>query len=621
MKKIVWFCTRPFYWFWKILSSGLSLLTNLVFLLCIVLVLVASFYEPEVKIPDGCALLITPEGDIVEQRSPMDPATRMINELTGTPLHEETYLQDILDTIQAAGEDSRIHLLVLNLNRLGAVDLNQIQSMGKALERFKQSGKEVIALGDRFNQAQYYLASWADKIYLNPMGSVSLRGFSVHRLYYKELLEKLAVDMHVFRVGTFKSAVEPLLRNSMSEEDRSANILWLNKLWSIYTDDISKHRNLDPELLTENVNQMVAQLAQVGGSRAELALHTGLVDGLKTRQELEAMLLDQVGPSKDGESFKHIEFRRYLRTLPPSYTAPSPEADLIGIISASGNILPGEGSVGQIGAEDLIKKIRRARKNPRIKALVLRINTGGGSAFASEQIRQELVQIQKEGKVVVISMGAMTASGGYWLAANADSIVASPTTLTGSIGIFGAIPTVEKSLKKLGIHSDGIGTTAIAQFGNLSTNMSAAEQTVLQIGVNQGYEQFVQIVANGRKMSPEKVETLAQGRVWDGATAKQLGLVDTLGDLETAVAEAARLAKVDPENGYMIEDKAGSFLERFKQTKQPVEALLQQFAPSASWSTGLDQVIHGPLEFCLLRQDPNGIYAHSLLHSSGINLQ
>nr|WP_320011793.1 signal peptide peptidase SppA [uncultured Desulfobulbus sp.] len=621
MKKFVWICTRPFYWFWKILSSGLSLLTNLIFVLCIVLALIVSFYEPEIKIPQGSALIVSLDGDIVEQRSPIDPATRVINELTGTPLHEETYLQDFLDALDAAGHDPRIRLVVLNLNRLGAADLNQIQSMGKALERFKQSGKRVIALGDRFNQAQYYLASWADKIYLNPMGSVNLRGFSVHRLYYKELLDKLAIDMHVFRVGTFKSAVEPLLRNSMSEEDRSANILWLNKLWNLYLADISQHRGLAPEVINDTVNYMVAQLTQAGGSRAELALRTGLVDGLKTHQELEAMLLAQVGPAQNGESFKQVDFRQYLRTITPSYTTPRQGTELIGIINVSGNIFPGEAPVGQIGAEDLIKKIRLARRNVRIKAIVLRINTGGGSAFASEQIRQELVQAQKEGKVVVISMGAMTASGGYWLAANADSIVAAPTTLTGSIGIFGAIPTLGKSLQKIGIHSDGIGTTAIAQFGNLTTDMSPPEKQALQMEVNQGYQQFVQLVAKGRNLSPEKVEALAQGRVWDGTTAKQLGLVDTLGDLETAIAEAAKLANVSPEQGYLIEPESSSIFARFKQVKQPVEALLHQLAPSSSWLPGLQQIVHGPLEFCFLRPDPNGLYAHSLLQDSEINLQ
>ncbi|MGE4559009.1 MAG: signal peptide peptidase SppA, partial [Desulfobulbus sp.] len=471
MKRFFYFLTRPFYWLWKFLSSGLSVLSNLILLSLILAIAAVALYVPEVQIPHDCALILAPEGDIVEERSPMDPVTRVMNQVTGTPLHEETFLQDILDAVRAAAEDPRIKLLVINTNQMEAASLDQIQAIGAALEQFKGKGKQIIAIGDSFNQGQYYLASWADKIYLHPMGAVNLRGFSVYRLYLKEMLDSLAVDFHVFRVGTFKSAVEPFLRNDMSPEDREANSLWLHKLWNAYSADIIKHRRLDPEVFTENVNQLVSQLASVGGDRAQLALSTGLVDGLKTRQELEAMLRAAVGASPDKKSFNHIDFQRYLQTVTPSYTETAGKQKLVGIITAGGNILPGKGSVGRIGADDLIRKIRKARQDQRIKAIVLRINTGGGSAFAAELIRQELVQAKKEGKVVVVSMGAMAASGGYWLSADADSIVAAPTTLTGSIGIFGAIPTLEKSLAKMGIHGDGIGTTDIAHFGNITTAM------------------------------------------------------------------------------------------------------------------------------------------------------
>ena len=299
MKKFLWICTRPFYWLWKIFSSGLSVLSNLVFLSLILVFVAAAMYTPNIDIPHGSALIVAPEGDIVEQRSPMDPITRVINQVSGTPLHEETFLQDLLDAVHAAAVDPRINLLILNTNRMGGASLDQVQTIGEALAQFKAEGKQIIAIGDSFNQGQYYLASWADKIYLHPMGAVNLRGFSVYRLYFKEMLEKLAVHFHIFRVGTFKSAVEPFLRNDMSPEDREANSLWLNQLWGAYSADIIKHRQLDAEVFHQNVNQMVSQLASVGGDRAQLALATGLVDGLKTRQELEALFLSQVGPSSD----------------------------------------------------------------------------------------------------------------------------------------------------------------------------------------------------------------------------------------------------------------------------------------------------------------------------------
>ncbi|MDD2462999.1 MAG: signal peptide peptidase SppA [Desulfobulbus sp.] len=621
MKKFIWLLTRPFYWLWKILSSGLSLLSNLIFLSLIIVIVTASFYVPNVTVPNGCALILAPEGDIVEERSPMDPVSKIINQVTDSSLHSETFLQDVLDAVHAAAQDPRIKLLVINTNRMEGASLDQIQAIGEALGQFKDEGKQIIAIGDSFNQAQYYLASWADKIYLHPMGTVNLRGFSVYRLYLKEMLDKLAVDFHVFRVGTFKSAVEPFLRNDMSPEDREANSLWLNKLWSLYSADIVKHRRLLPEVFAENVNQMVSQLASVGGDRAQLALATGLVDGLKTRQELEAMFLNQVGPAEDTKSFNHIDFQSYLQTITPSYTEPKDQQGLIGIITARGNILPGEGSVGQIGADDLIKKIRKARQDKRIKAIVLRINTGGGSAFASELIRQELVQAKKEGKVVVVSMGAMTASGGYWLAADADSIVAAPTTLTGSIGIFGAIPTLEKSLAKLGIHGDGIGTTEVALFGNMTNAMSTEEASAFQMDVEQGYKQFIGIVAQGRKMQPAAVEKIAEGRVWDGTTAQQLGLVDKLGTLETAIAEAARLAQVSPENGFFIDMDPENLLERFKRAEQPVEALVGRCIQAPLVPASLQRAVGAQLDLFIPKEDPRNMYAHSMLPRAPLNLR
>ena len=616
MKRFFQMLFLPFYWLWKFFSTGLSVLSNLIFLSAILLGLGLLLYTPEVRIPADSALVFAPEGSIVEVRSPMDPVTRVVNKLVGAPLHEEVFLQDVLDMIHQAADDGRIKLLVLKPDRISELSLDQVRVIGAALTGFKKKGKRVVAFGDSFNQAQYYLASWADKIYLNPLGAVHLRGFALYRLYMREMLDKLAVNVHVFRVGAFKSALEPFLRNDMSPEDKEASHLWLANLWNIYCDDIARNRNMTVADLRENIDNVVANLTSVNGDRAQLALATGLVDGLKTHPEMEAELKTLLGTTADATTPNQVGFHKYLQTVTTSYGDARGKDQLIGIITASGNIIHGHGTVGQIGSDDLIQRIRKAREDKRVKAIVLRVNTGGGSAFASELIRQELLLAKKEGKPVVVSMGAMAASGGYWLAADADSIVASPVTLTGSIGIFGAVPTVEHTLARIGVHGDGVGTTAVSHFGNPTTTMDEAEQTAFQLDVEQGYRQFLDIVATGRKLPREEVARIAEGRVWDGATALKLRLVDHLGDLEMAVAEAARLAKVPAENGYYIELKPGNYLERFKQAEQPIEALAARLTAGSPLAAVLRQASVAPMASMFNNPDPRSLYAHSLLPES-----
>jgi len=621
MKRFFRMLFLPFVWLWKFLSAGLTVLSNLIFLSFVLILVTVLFYTPKVNVPPHSALVLNPEGDIVEERSPMDPLAKVLNNLGGMPLHGETFLQDIIDTISTAAADQRIKLLVLNPSRMGDASLEQIQAIGVALNAFKQTGKKVIAVGDSFSQAQYYLASWADKIYLHPMGTVNVHGIAVYRLYLQEMLDKLAINFHVFRVGTFKSAVEPLLRNDMSPEDKEANRLWLGNLWKVYCTDIAQHRKLEIEILNENINSYVSQLASVNGDRSQLALATGLVDGLKTHQEMEQLLQEMVGPSADKTGYNHIGFQEYLQTVTPSYADADGKKELIGIIATSGNIMYGKNSVGQIGSDDLIKRIRKARQDKRIKAIVLRINSGGGSAFASELIRQELLLAKQEGKIVVVSMGAMAASGGYWLAADADAIVASPVTLTGSIGIFGAMPTVEKTLAKIGIHGDGVGTTDIALFGNPTTAMNPEEAAAMQMDVEQGYRQFLDIVAKGRKMTVAEVEKIAEGRVWDGATALKLRLVDKLGTLEDALAEAAQRAHVPKENGYFIDLTHDTYLERLKWNEQPVEALAVRFVNASLFPALLRRPLVEQFDFLLQESDPGHLYAHCLLPGSTVTFR
>lgn len=615
MRTIIYVLTRPFVWLWKLLSSGLTVLSNLLFLALFLFIITALFYTPKITVPENSALLLAPVGGIVEQRSPMDPMGRIFNNLAGIPLHEETFLQDVLDALYTAADDPRISLLVINTNQMGTADLDQIKAIGLAIEHFKQTGKEVVAIGDTFNQAQYYLASWADRIYLHPMGGVNLRGFSLFRLYIRELLDKLAVDFHVFRAGSFKTALEPFIRNDMSPEEREATSQWLGNLWDLYCADIATNRKTTVAALNTDIDNLVLRLASVDGDRGRMALTSGLVDDLKTHREMEEYLRSLVGPGPQGKGYNHTSLDDYLQTLTASYTDKKKQEDRIGIIIARGNIMYGKGAVGQIGSTPLVSQIRQARQDPRVKAIVLRIHSGGGSAFASELIRQELMLAQQEGKPVVVSMAAMAASGAYWLAANADSIVAAPVTITGSIGVFGAAPTLEKTLAKIGIHGDGIGTTSTAQFGNPATAMGNDERAVFQMQVEKGYEQFIDIIAQGRNMSRYRVMEIAQGRVWDGATAHRLGLVDKLGHLSDAVAEAALLANIPAENGLYIKAEPASILRRLRQMEGPTQTLARYVRPfvGSGLSTGplVDQ-----FDFLLTGGDPNALYAHSLLPPS-----
>ncbi|MCI5143359.1 MAG: signal peptide peptidase SppA, partial [Candidatus Electrothrix sp. ATG1] len=416
--------------------------------------------------------------------------------------------------------------------------LNQLQDIGRAIDAFKKSGKPVIAYADSLSQGQYYLAAQGDKVYLNPMGEVDLHGFGVFRLYMRELLDKLKISFHIFKVGTFKSALEPFLRNDMSPEAKEANQQWLSQLWQQFCDDIAKQRGISLQNIHAAIEQLPKKLQETGGDTAKMAIKLGLIDGIKTRAEFREHLISLVGRNKKQTGFKQVAFSNYLETLTPAYQAPISKEKHVALIIAQGDIVYGNAEIGQIGSSGLTTLLRKARQKKNVKAVVLRIDSGGGSAVASEIIRQEILQLQKAGKPVVVSMGSMAASGAYWLAADADKIYASPNTITGSIGIFGAFPTIEKSLAEIGVFNDGIGTTKMAGQRSLTRSMSDEFRAAVQLNIEHGYRQFIQIVANGRGMEQAEVEQIAQGRVWDGTTAVQLGLVDELGNLEDAVTTA-----------------------------------------------------------------------------------
>ncbi len=565
--------------------------------------LIALQREREVEVPDACALVLAPQGRILEKESTLTPFTTLLQILNSEEIPRELLLQDILTGIRAAAQDDRIKLLVINPGMLQQAGLNQLHDIAKAIEEFRASGKQVIAFADTLGQGQYYLAAQSDAIYLNPMGSIMLRGFGVFRLHIRDLLDRLAMNFHIFQVGSAKSAAEPFMRNSMSPEVKEDNKGWLTQLWNGYCSDIAKQRNISPQHLNETINHLARYLQRAGGDPAVMAQQQGLIDGVWTREEMQHALQKIVGRNDKETSFKQISFSRYLSTISLDYKDPLHDQERVAIVVAQGAIVYGEGSEGQISSASLVRQLGKIRDDANIKALVLRIDSPGGSAFASELIRQELLLIQEAGKPVVVSMGATAASGGYWLAAPADRILASPNTLTGSIGVIGMIPSFENSFAKMGMVNDGIGTTQLADMGYASRAVPPEFLRAMQVHIDQIYRRFLEIVAQGRKLPMSQVEELAQGKVWDGVRAVEMGLVDQLGSLDDAVLAATALVGLPQGQAAYIREQ-----------EHPAEVFLRKLGGPRStlnvlhWFLGTSSGAD-----IFLQSDPHNIYSHSLL--------
>ena len=554
-------------------------------------------------VPDGAALVLAPRGSILEKKLPVNPAEELSGLFSNAPQRKELFLQDIISGLRAAAKDSRIKLLVILPDQLEQAGLDQLRDIGQAVAEFRGAGKRVIAAADNYSQGQYYLAAWSDEIYLHPMGEVSLTGFGLFSFYLRELLDKLEINVHVFRVGEFKSAVEPFLRKDMSPEAKANSSRWLGRLWDSFSRNIAEQRRMTPQEFQDVVSRLAERLEAAGGDAALMAQQSGLVDGLKSEEELRGYLRGLVGGGTDEDSsFKQIDFSAYLNAVSSS---PPSDKDRVAILTAQGDIVYGEGGENQIGSAALVRQFRKLRQDPQVKAVALRIDSGGGSAFASELIRQELLLLRKTGKPVVVSMGSAAASGAYWIAAAADRIVASPYTITGSIGIFGLLPTFEKTLAKAGIYSDGIGTTELAGAGSVGRPLPEHFRRAMQTQVEQGYRRFIDIVAEGRKMNREDVEKIAGGQVWDGAAAFELGLADQLGSLNDAVAAAAKLAGLPADQAAPVEEDF-SPAEIFLRSLHSIRLAV---APDSLLF--IDRSVREQ-EF-LLHGDPKRLYSHCLL--------
>ncbi|MCS3602656.1 protease-4 [Buttiauxella sp. BIGb0471] len=540
MRTIGRFVAGFFKWTWRLLNFIREFILNL---LLVLLVLVGVGIWMQLNSapaePARGALLLDITGVVVDKPSVSNKLGVIGRQLLGASSDrlQENSLFDVVDTIRQAKDDRNITGIVLDLKEFAGGDQPSMQYIGKALREFRDSGKPVYAVGDSYNQGQYYLASFANKIWLSPQGMVDLHGFATNSLYYKTLLDKLKVSTHIFRVGTYKSAVEPYIRDDMSPAAREADSRWIGELWQNYLATIAANRQITPAQVFPGAQGLLDSLQKLGGDTAKYALDNKLVDELASSATIDKAMVKQFGWNKENKDFSYTSMYDYV------VKKPADTGDAIAVIIANGAIMDGEETPGQVGGDTTAMQIREARLDPKVKAIVLRVNSPGGSVTASEVIRDELEAARAAGKPLVVSMGGMAASGGYWISTPANYIVASPNTLTGSIGIFGVINTVENSLDSIGVHTDGVATSPLADVA-VTKSLPPEVQQMMQLTIENGYKRFVNLVADSRKKTPEQIDAIAQGHVWTGQDAKANGLVDSLGDFDDAVAKAAELAKL-----------------------------------------------------------------------------
>src|SRR3984885_9137849 len=595
---------------WRMLE-GVRKVLQLILLLVIFGFVLAALHTSIPSVPRSAALVVAPEGERFGQLS-SDPVRRAFGQASGGPA-PETLLRDVIDAIESAKSDSRIKLIQLDLGTLSSSGVSKLQEIGAALRDFRAAGKRVVAVGDSLDQSQYYLAAQAGEVYLDPLGLVYIDGFSYYRMFLKDAIDKLGVDVNVFRAGTFKSYTDQFSRSDMAPSEREESGVWLNSLWSSYTQDVTRARALKPSALDDYVNDAPAALAAVNGDAAKLALQRGLVTALKSRRQLADELKGLVGEDPDSHSFYSIGISPYITAVRAKRVLKGKSDAKVGIVVAAGEILDGHQPPGKIGGDSTADLLRQARYDNAVKAVVLRVDSPGGSMFASELILREVQALRKAGKPVVVSMSTYAASGGYYISVAANQIFASPTTLTGSIGVFSVVPTFQRTLEKIGVKIDGIGTTPLAGDMRLDRTLTPAARQILQTSVEHAYAEFLVRVGEGRKKAVQEVDKIAQGRVWAGIDAQRIGLVDHLGGLKDATDAAAKLAELG--NDYQvdyIEPELNLREELLMQLRSETLHLAQiagLIPPRSDIERVLDPMLEQARAIAKLN-DPRGLYAY-----------
>jgi protease-4 len=545
---------RFFRGVWRVIDVSRRVVLNLIFLLVLALVILFLARSGPQPLAEKTALVLALNGSIAEQRAGNLRSTAL-DQLRGETTPQKMQLRDVLAVLDTAAKDEKIASAVLILDELDATGLATLREIGAAVDRFRAKGKKVVAWGSSFDQRQYYIAAHADEVYLHPMGAVNVTGFGGVQNYYKDALDRVGVSVKVLRAGMFKDFGEAYVANEPSPEAREADSALLGSLWGIYTDEIEKLRKLPPGSVMKSIDEAPERLQAVNGDRAKLALADKAVDGLKTRDELRALMISRGVEDLEHKTFRQTSFDEYLARLRPRLTG-----DAIGVVVAEGEIVDGPAPIGTVGGLSTAALIRKARDDKDVKALVLRVNSPGGSVFGSELVRRELELTRAAGKPVVVSMGDLAASGGYWIATASDEIIADPSTVTGSIGVIALLPNFSGTLDKLGVHSTTLATTWLRSAFDPRVPLDPRLADMIQRSVDHEYQSFIARVAQARKTTPDKIDGVAQGRVWSGAQALERGLIDRLGSYGDALRSAAERAKLgeDPRIVY-IERDPGAF--------------------------------------------------------------
>ncbi len=553
---------------WRVLDVSRRVVLNLLFLAILVVLVVALMKSGPPALSEKTALVLNLDGTIGEQRAGNLRSTAL--EQVRGDTTQKIQLRDILSVLDAAAADPKISSLVLVLDDLQPSGFATLREVAAAIDRFKASGKKVVAWGSAFDQRQYYIAVHANEVYLHPLGEVMLTGVGSLHNYYKDALDKLGVTVHLLRVGTYKSYGEPFIANAPSPAAIEADTALYGSLWKTYTDEVEKQRKLAPGAIMKAIDDLPARLAAADGDLAKLALAEKAVDGLMTRDELRKKMIDLGAADDENKTFRQVSFDDYLGRVKPT-----PTGDAVGVIVAEGEIVDGTAPAGTVGGLSTANLVRRARENKDVKAVVLRVNSPGGSVFGSELVRRELELTRAAGKPVVVSMGDVAASGGYWISSASDEIVADAATITGSIGVFALLPTGEQTLAKVGVHTAGVGTTWLTNAGDPRVPLDPRLADVIQKNIDRTYVTFTTLVAASRKTTPEKIDAVGQGRVWSGVQAKERGLVDTLGLFDDAVKSAAKRAKLgDKPRLLYIERDPGTFARVLAMLNAQVSALI-----------------------------------------------
>jgi len=550
---------------WWLLDASRRTLLNLLFLALLGLLIYGLVSRGPARLEEKTALVLNLGGTVVEQYSG-SARDNLLNQAKGQETNE-TQLRDVLAGLEAAAKDDKISSLVLALDDFQGAGLSTLREIAGAIARFKASGKPVFAWGSSYDQRSYFLAAQANEVWLHPMGMLMIEGFGRPRTYYRDALDKLGLSANVLRVGSFKNFGEVYSANGPSKETTESDRYLYDALWKTYTDEVEKARKLPEGSIMKGINGLPEQLAAVGGDAAKLALNAKLVDALKTRDEMRALLSERGAKDEVNKTFRQINLGAYLTHVKPKYTG-----DAIGVVIAQGGISDGMAPSGSIGGRSTAELIRKARDDDKIKAIVLRVDSPGGSAFGSELVRRELELTRAAGKPVVVSMGNVAASGGYWISMAADEVIASPATITGSIGVFAMLPSADKALDKLGIHTGGYTTTWLAGVYDPRRALDPRFASLVQSSIEHIYADFTGKAAQARKTTPEKINEVAQGRVWTGAQAKERGLVDTLGSYGDALKAAATRGKLA--EGYRV-----VYIER---ERGRVERLLDMLSGTAA---------------------------------------